>query len=360
MTQNLKWKDDWAQAQQILIKWWNGEGLAVSMSDAHRNEPLASVSQPTPPDLIEDRWIDPGYRCAKAEYDMANRLFPAETFPYFDTEIGPGSLGTFLGAQPNFSEETIWYESCIVDLEQYGAIAFETDDNHWWDVHLALIEEGVKRANGRYLVGIPDLIENIDTLHALRGDDLLYDLIDRPGWVQERLREITDSWTQAFGLLYDKVRDDGNGNAYAAFQIWGPGKTAKIQCDFSVMISPAMYREFVLPHLVSQCQYLDYAMYHLDGTNAIQHLDAILEIDELQAVEWTPQAGLPQGGSPRWFDLYRRIKQAGKSVQALSVQPNEVVPLLDAIGPEGTFIWITDPISEAEVESVLKSVEAYR
>ena len=330
------------------------------MSDARRSEVIPGISQPTQPDLIEDRWIDPGYRCAKAEYDMANRLFPAETFPYFDTEIGPGSLGTFLGAQPNFSEETVWYEPCIADPEQYGAIEFKTDDNHWWDVHLALIEEGVKRANGRYLVGIPDLIENIDTLHALRGDDLLYDLIDRPGWVHERLREITDSWIQAFDILHDKVRDDANGNAYAAFQIWGPGKTAKIQCDFSVMISPAMYREFVVPHLMNQCQYLDYAMYHLDGTNAIQHLDAILEIDELQAVEWTPQAGLPQGGSPQWFDLYRRIKQAGKSVQAIGVQPHEVVPLLDAIGPEGTFIWITDPMSEAEVEAVLKSVEAYR
>ncbi len=34
---------------------------------------------------------------------------------------------------------------------------------------MALIEEGLHRSEGRYLIGIPDMIENLDTLSALRG-----------------------------------------------------------------------------------------------------------------------------------------------------------------------------------------------
>ena len=46
------------------------------------------------------------------------------------------------------------------------------------------------------------------------------------------------------------------------------------------------------------------------------------------------------GGHPQWYDLYRRIKAGGKSVQAVGVKPEEVVPLLDAVGPEGMYICL--------------------
>ena len=118
------------------------------------------------------------------------------------------------------------------------------------------------------------------------------------------------------------------------------------------MISPAMFREFVVPALTEQCEWLDYSMYHLDGTTALQHLDAILEIEPLDAIEWTPQSGLEGGGSPRWYDLYRRIKTAGKSVQAVGVTPAEVAPLIDAIGPEGLYIT-TRCATEAEARRLV-------
>lgn len=361
ITQALQWHDDWTEAKQNLIKWWKCEGMALSFYDTPRRTPIETIPTPESPADIEARWTDPDYRCQIAEYEMARRRYPAESIPYFNTQIGPGSLGTFLGSKPRFSKDTVWYTPCIDDPDSFGPLRFDPSDNHWWRVHMALIEAGVTRADGRYLVGIPDLIENLDTLAALRKEmDLLYDLYDRPGWVHARLAEITAAWNQAFDLMYAEVKDDEGGNVFAAFRIWGPGKTAKVQCDFSAMLSPAMFREFVSPCLRSQCRHLDYAMYHLDGTNALQHLDALLEIDEIKAIEWTPQTGRPQGGSPEWYDLYRRIKAAGKAVQAIHVLPHEVIPLLDAIGPEGTFILIFDPVSEDETEQLLQATKPYR
>ena len=40
--------------------------------------------------------------------------------------------------------------------------------------------------------------------------------------------------------------------------------------------------------------------------------------------------------------MYRRILDAGKSVQAVGVKPEEVVPLLDAVGGEGMYV-MTSP-----------------
>ena len=113
------------------------------------------------------------------------------------------------------------------------------------------------------------------------------------------------------------------------------------------MISPEMFREFVVPALTEQCAWLDYSLYHLDGTTALHHLDSLLKIEPLDAIEWTPQAGLPGGGSPQWYDIYRRIKAAGKSVQAIRVDPEEVAPLIDAVGGEGLYIETRCPTEAA-------------
>ena len=351
----LKWKPDWPEAKANLIKWWEHQGLALCVT-APRKKPVEKVPEPEKPADLLASWIDPAYRCSKAEHEMANTFYGGEAFPYFDVLLGPGSLGTFLGARPGFTDRTVWYDPCIADPDSYGPIRFDPKGNKWWDVHLALVDEGLRRAKGRYLVGMPDLIENIDTLAAMRGTEpLLMDLIERPAWVKSRVEEINTAFFAAFDGIYQKIRADDGGNAFAAFRIWGPGRTAKVQCDFSCMISPEMFGEFVAPALAAQCQWLDYSLYHLDGTTAVQHLDALLEIEALDAIQWTPQAGKPGTGSPEWYGLYRRIKAGGKSVQALGVAPDELRPLLDAVGPEGLFVSVQAP-DEAAARELLKKV----
>jgi len=92
--------------------------------------------------------------------------------------------------------------------------------------------------------------------------------------------------------------------------------------------------------------------------DAIRHLDAILEIPELKAVQWTPGYGQPQGGDPCWYDLYRRIKAAGKAVMPCWVRPDELKPLLDAVGPEGLNIEL-DLQHESEWVSILELAASY-
>lgn len=361
MADNLLWKPDWDVARRNLLRWWQGEGLALHLT-VRRAAPRPDVAaRPVEPTDCEAWWTDPVYRCNRAEWRMANVDFWAEAFPYFDTQIGPGSLGAFLGARLEFDWETVWYWPIIDDPADYGALRFEPERSRWFAAHMALIEEGLRRSQGRYLVGVPDLIENLDTLAALRGDTpLLFDLIDRPCWVLERLAEINTAYFEAFDLIYERVKDAQDGNAFCAFQIWGPGKTAKLQCDISANLSSEMFRRFVQPYLAAQCERLDFSLYHLDGTNALQQVEPLLEIPRLNGIEWTPQAGRPGGGDPCWYDLYRRIRRGGKSVQAVGVQPNEVIPLIDAVGPEGLYIILSGAVDAHTAEALMRGIEPYR
>ena len=164
---------------------------------------------------------------------------------------------------------------------------------------------------------------------------------------------------ECFDLLYEKVKDADGGNSFVVFDIWGPGRTSKLQCDISCMLSPEMFNRFVLPFLKRQADWLDYSLYHLDGTTALQHLDALLSIDSLNAIQWTPQSGKPQPGEAVWYDLYKRIKAGGKGVQAHNVRLDQIRPLLDAVGPEGVFMTVKAD-SQKQAEEAIGIIEQYR
>ncbi|MCG3147137.1 MAG: hypothetical protein PCFJNLEI_00574 [Verrucomicrobiae bacterium] len=343
----LAWKPDWAEARRALTDWWAGRGLAISVI-APKEQPWEEIPAPVKPADPKDWWMDVTYWVQRAHRNMSRTYYGGVAFPAFNTTIGgAGSLGLFLGATGVPAETTLWYEPSIHDPATHPPLRFDPE-NAWWKLHIELLEQALGQSRGRYIVGFPDLIENIDTLAQLRESQVvLMDLVERPDWVKARLAEINAAFFECYDRLWEILRDPWGGSAFFAFQLWGAGRVCKIQCDLSCMISPAMFREFVVPGLTEQCERLDYTLYHLDGTQALHHLDALLEIEALAAIEWTPQAGLPGGGSPRWHDLYRRIKAAGKSVQAIGVKPDEIEPLIEAVGADGLYIHTRTPTEPA-------------
>lgn len=354
------WHDDWNRAKANLIKWWKREGPVFS-AFAPKDKPWEDLPAPETPADLPTRWCDPAYRFKDGEYRLSRTYCAGDAFPYFDTQIGPGSLGTFIGSEPGgFAPDTIWYDPCISDPEKYGDTRFDPA-NAWFRTHMALIEQGTRQANGRFLVGMPDLIENIDILAQMRDPQtLMMDLLERPRWVKKMVTQINRVYFEAFDLMHQRIKDADGGNTYSWFRIWGPGKAAKVQCDASAMFSREMFEEFVVPALTEQCRWLDYSLYHLDGTQAMHHLDALLKIDALDGIEWTPQAGIENGGHARWYPVYKKILDAGKCVQAIGVRPEEVKPLLDACGAAGLFIVIWRAESESVARRLADLVDKYR
>ena len=324
--------------------------------------PHENVEAPRPALSVEDSYTNAVVRARHNHYTLSRQEFVADCLPLSTSDIGPGSLALFIGSEPGFSPETVWFKPSIhgvADPESLPPLKFD-QDCRWWRITEAILREEAALARGKYLVGCPDLVENLDILAALRDpQNVLFDLIERPGWVQEKLLEINQVFFEAHSRVYDIIKLDDGSSAFGAFELWAPGKVAKVQCDAAAMISPEMFREFVVPPLVEQCKWLDYSMFHLDGTQCICHLDALLEIEDLDAIEWTPQSGIEQGGSPRWYSLYKRILEAGKSLQAIFVLPEEVIPLLDAVGGKGVYLLVAFR-NQREVEAIMDKVEAYR
>ncbi len=351
------WKTNWSESKQHYINWWNQKGIVLSMWEHLKKDgnPHAIVTKPSEPKDLNQKWFDPVWRADDIHYQLAHSSLKADILPVANTQLGPGSLAALFGAELEGGEDTIWIRHKPgVDPN----IVFE-ENNPGWQLHKNLLQECKKRANGNYYVGCPDLIEGLDILASVKGtQEILMDMVMAPEALEEQLQKVNDIYFEVFDKIYDIIRE-GDEMAFCYFSIWGPGKVSKLQSDISIMISEEDYRRFVQPYIRQQCQKIDYTLYHLDGVGAQRHLDAILEIDELNAIQWTPGVGEPQGGDPCWYDLYKRILSAGKSIMPCWVTLEELQPLLDNVGADGLNI-LMDWKSEKDIDEALKIVEKYR
>lgn len=354
---NKHWKENWAESRQNYLDWWAGKGLVISMwthleKDGPPHEP---VEAPPPARDLEQYWFDPEWRAAYIHYCLSRSSLKADILAVANTHLGPGSLSAILGGQLDGAPDTIWIHALEKDTD---VIEFD-ERNRWWQLHLDLIRASKRHSQGRYFVGCPDLIEGLDTLGGLRGiGPVMLDIINRPEELERQLQVVNDIWFEVFEQIYREINVDGE-MAFCYFSLWAPGRMAKLQCDISAMISVKHFRRFVVPYIREQCQKLDYSVYHLDGPDAVRHVDALLEIEELDAIQWTPGIGQPQGGDPHWYDMYKRIRAAGKSIMPASVDVDTLQPLLEKIGPDGVAVLMNFE-SERDIETALEIAARYR
>lgn len=350
------WKSNLEETKRRYIDWWNHKGIVLNMWEHFQEgvKPHAEIAPPAPAKDLSQKWFDPQWRAGYLDWYVAHSCLKADILPVANTQLGPGSLAAILGGVFEGGEDTIWIHP---DPDFNDEIVFNPEHPNWI-LHKELLKACKAKANGHYYVGMPDLMEGLDVLAALKGTDrVLLDTVMQPEILEQQMQQINDIYFQVFDELYDIIRE-GDEMAFCYFSSWAPGKMSKLQSDISTMISEEDYRRFVQPFIREQCQKIDYTLYHLDGVGAMHHLPALLEIEELNAIQWTPGVGEPQGGSPKWYDLYKKILAGGKSIMACWVTLDELKPLLDNVGADGVHLEM-DFHNEKEVEQAMRIVEEY-
>ena len=263
---------------------------------------------------MEDKYQNPQRIVDRYRYFCETHAFLGESFPNLNIDFGPGSLASYLGSEIGFKEDTVWFNKCLDSWDGVPKLTFDPE-NKWFKKHIQLAKDCQALAGDDFYVDMPDLMENIDVLASLRGaQDILFDLLDEPEMIGERIQEVTDIYYEYYDRFYDIIKDEEGGNAYTVFQIWGPGRTVKLQCDFSAMMSPEDFRKYIQPSLRTQSENVDHVLYHLDGPAAIKHMDALMEIDGIDALQWTSGDAGPDGTLPDWDVIDDKAIAAGKSI----------------------------------------------
>lgn len=308
------YRPDIDQVYDRLTTWWNGGdiGRPAMLVYARRDKPIEDIPMMPEPEgwVSEYSPSDLEYRVNLAARACIHTHYLGEAVPDVCPNLGPNCLALYLGCTGVEKPGTMWFRPCI---ERPEMARFEFDpDNFYWQFTLRLIREQLRIGKDRFLTSFPDLIEGLDTLAAMRGTQkLLVDLIERPAWVHDALEQITERWFDCYDILYELIKDERGGTH---FWCWAPGRMGRIQCDFSAMISPTMFEEFMVPVLNEMAERFDYCMYHWDGPGALVHLDHLLSIPGIDLLQWTPGAGEEPVMDRKWWHLYHRTLDAGKKV----------------------------------------------
>ncbi len=308
-------KENWEETQEKWRGYWKrqNKGRPLMRVVAQKEEMTALPEQYMYANPVE-KYTDAEKLVGRYRHFCENHEFLGESFPNLSVDFGPGSVASYIGSDIVFNEDTVWFTEVLEDLEEAEPFVFDPE-NKWFKKHLALVQECQVLANGDFPVCVPDLMENIDVVASLRGaQNTIFDMIDIPEEMEARIGQISDIYFEYYDRFYDTVKMADDSSVYTVFQIWGDGKCAKLQCDFSALMSPQNFRDFILEPLRAQAKQLDTVIYHLDGPDAIKHLDAVLEIEEIDALQWTSGDHGPDGTFEEWYGIYDKAYRAGKSL----------------------------------------------
>lgn len=348
-------KDDWEMSKERFDAYWEGEILdrcCIAVT-APRKAPIDSkIELQTARDLAW-KWTDSEFRVNEMISNAAKTFYGGEAFPNFFINLGPGVMAAFVGSMYKLAESTVWFDSdpIIKDWDNKPEIKYRLD-TEMWKIFQNIMDKALEKAEGRYMVGVTDMGGNLDIAASFRGTEtLLYDLIDYPEEVKALVYEIDSIWIKYYEKIQSLVNRhmEGSSNWMGLWcrQNWYP-----LQCDFSAMISPSQFAEFVKPSLAREAEFLNKSIYHWDGPGELPHLDHLLDIDNLTGIQWTPGAGNQPVCDEMWYHLYKKIQQKGKNLVLLGARPENIEKLLDNLSPKGLYIS-TSCSSEDEARELI-------
>ncbi len=363
----MQYISNWNEVQGKFVHWWNNNntGSPLMWIVSKRETPIEELEVEIEYPDAEHFHTDVEEKSKRYRNFCRSHEFHAEAFPNFDLNIGAGSIAVYLGSEPDFKYDTIWFNECMKgEMDKQPPLKFDIN-NKWFQKHLRLIQRAKELAGDSYLVNIPDLVENIDIVSAMRGSqEMCYDLLDYPDEVKAYIAQVDEMYFKYYDPFYNIIKAGDGSSTYTAFNIWGPGKTAKIQCDFSALMSPTQFREFIQGSLRKQAEKLDNVVYHLDGADAIRHLDAILEIDAINAIQWTSGAGKEDGINEIWMEpIYDKVTAAGKSLLIYGEDGDvhtwikRIDKLVSRYTTKGLYIQFPQVMSEADAQLLLKAAK---
>ncbi|MGL4650241.1 MAG: hypothetical protein ACRC1H_12610, partial [Caldilineaceae bacterium] len=303
------------------------------------------------------QWFDAEFQLDRFERSIAGKRFLGETFPVYWPNLGPNVFAACYGAPLTFSDVTSWAEPILTDSDDPYATPLVLNGQSAYLAKLdELTEMALARASGRYLVGYTDVHPGMDWLAALRGSqDLCFDLYDRPDAVQAALRQVTGDFLALYNRFDARLKAAGQPSVtWIAIPVWG--RMHVPSSDFATMISTAQFNEFVRPVLATECEAMTHNIYHVDGPGVARHIESILTLPNVQAIQWVQGVG---NDKPilQWVPLIQKIQAAGKSV-VVDLERHEFEPFLSAVRPEGVFLCLPSTDEEDEL-AVLARLEKW-
>lgn len=354
----MRFKEDIEIVKKRLYAFWDREIIdralvsVIAPKEKGKNISMFHNSRDMTgePEELRKYWEDPETIYRNNMERLGNTFLGGETLPIIFQNYGTSGHCNFYGAVPSYGNDTIWFDPVWDDLTE----AENSYTEERLKQHLEITRYLTERAGDSYFIGMPDSSGTLDALGHLYGtENVLMDMLAEPDAVKNAIRILNEGWIRTNEMFYQVTEKLNGGGAHAWMHILAPGRVAHMQCDMSVMFSKDMYREFVVDELKQQMEWLEYPVYHFDGIEQEQHLDYILGLDRLKAIQWTHVAGQPSAS--HYLPVLKRMQSAGKAL-IIMAPPDDVPILLENLSIKGLYIH-TEADDVETAKEIIRYVE---
>ena len=348
--------DDWEKRLDRQDAFWDCE--IIDRAVVTITCPSPNLAYPAPAerewDSHRQRWLDAEYQADRAVASVMNRHYAGDALPQAWPNLGPEVFSAYFGQEMEYGEATSWSIPNLPDYSLADTLQF-SDQNAYWTQTLRMTDALLEAGKGLFYTGITDLHPGGDAVAAFRDPmHFAMDMLDSPA----EAKALSNRMSREFCTLYDRFMDRLESAGQACCSWPGPVSRRRWHTpsnDFSCMVSKDVFDDVFLPGISEECRHLEASLYHLDGPQALTHLDSLLEIPDLSAIQWVYGAG--NGCASDWIDVYKKIRAAGKGIQ-VGLRPDELDLFMDEFSPEGLWLGI-DADSAAHAADLVKRVEQW-
>jgi hypothetical protein len=301
-------------------------------------------------------WFDVETQVSLFLKSIEGRRFYGETFPVYFPNLGPDVYSAFYGAELKFGETTSWSEPIVREWEDVERLEF-----YWDNVYFKKLEEltqcALERCKNKALVGYTDLHPGLDCVAAWRSpQQLCLDMIEAP----EKVEELAEIAIADFEMIYnhfDRMIKDAGQLSVSWMGIPTFGRMHIPSCDFSTLISPAFFKRFGLPVLEKEVKTMTHNVFHVDGSGVAKHLDTILSVPEIHAIQWVQGVG-DDYPIMQWVPFIKEL-QAMNIPVIVDLSKDDLDEFVDTMDPQGLFLWVATE-SEEEEKTLLTRIEKWK
>lgn len=346
-------------AMKRVYAWYQNEiidrpPIRFQAHNAFLNAATEEISDLSPKEK-KSWWFDYELQVDLFAKSIEGRSFHAETFPVYFPNLGPEVYAAFYGTELVYGEVTSYSIPHVETWDDLENIKLDMD-NEYFQTLEKLTNYGIDRGRGIFLTGYTDLHPGLDCVAAWRDpQQLCFDMIEEP----EKVSYMANLAIQDFDHIYhhfDGMLKEAGLVSVSWMGIPSFGTMHIPSCDFSALISPAFFNRFGLPILQKEVQGMTHNIFHVDGPGVKKHIEAILSVPEVQAVQWVQGMG-DLYPIMQWVPFIKELQSHNIPV-VVDLSKEDLVAFMDAIDPEGLFLWVATESEEEEL-AILKTVEKW-
>ena len=299
-----------------------------------------------------ERWLDVEFQIRTFVECLEKTEFLGETFPVFWPNLSAVVYNLFLGQEAVFDDVTAWTHPCVDDLDRLPDLRVQWKNEYFLTVE-GLTRLALDEAEGRFLVGYTDMYAGIDCTLGLRGmERMCLDFLTQP----EQIKRLIDTAWAEYPEVYrhfDRMLKSRGHLSVTWMNLPSFDTFNVLACDFAVNISPEHFDELCMPIIRREAELFTHNVFHMDGPGVARHVDSILRLPNLAAVQWVQGCG-PDQPIMQWVPLIQKIQQAGKSV-IVDLELDEIEQFMATVDPTGIMLWVpAEPKHQPEVLEMVK------